>query len=86
MSVIDPNRLGAGRHSYGTFMTANLVAHSDSFRAGIARSWAYKRTLTPFGSARESVEDVLAEMLNWFHRFRKSATPRETNIVKSAKK
>ena len=161
MGVIDPNRVGVGGHSYGAFMTANLLAHSDLFRAGIARSGAYNRTLTPFGfqnerrtlwqapelyvkvspfmfadkiktpillihgeadnnsgtfpmqserlyraikgnggsvryvtlpaeahgdSARESVEDVLAEMLNWFDRFVKSATPRETNIVKSAMK
>lgn len=49
LGVIDPNRVGVGGHSYGAFMTANLLAHSDLFRAGIARSGAYNRTLTPFG-------------------------------------
>jgi dipeptidyl aminopeptidase/acylaminoacyl peptidase len=47
--VADRNRIGVGGHSYGAFMTANLLAHSDLFRAGIARSGAYNRTLTPFG-------------------------------------
>ncbi|HEX6125601.1 MAG TPA: prolyl oligopeptidase family serine peptidase [Pyrinomonadaceae bacterium] len=49
MGVVDPERVGVGGHSYGAFMTANLLAHSDMFRAGIARSGAYNRTLTPFG-------------------------------------
>ncbi len=49
MGVVDRNRVGVGGHSYGAFMTANLLAHSDLFRAGIARSGAYNRTLTPFG-------------------------------------
>jgi dipeptidyl aminopeptidase/acylaminoacyl peptidase len=49
MGVVDPDRVGVGGHSYGAFMTANLLAHSDAFRAGIARSGAYNRTLTPFG-------------------------------------
>jgi dipeptidyl aminopeptidase/acylaminoacyl peptidase len=49
MGVVDPDRVGVGGHSYGAFMTANLLAHSDLFRAGIARSGAYNRTLTPFG-------------------------------------
>lgn len=49
MGVTDPERVGVGGHSYGAFMTANLLAHSDLFRAGIARSGAYNRTLTPFG-------------------------------------
>jgi dipeptidyl aminopeptidase/acylaminoacyl peptidase len=47
--VMDPTRVAVGGHSYGAFMTANLLAHSDLFRAGIARSGAYNRTLTPFG-------------------------------------
>jgi len=47
--VADPERVGVGGHSYGAFMAANLLAHSDIFRAGIARSGAYNRTLTPFG-------------------------------------
>ena len=53
MGVIDPKRVGVGGHSYGAFMTANLLAHSDLFRAGIARSGAYNRTLTPFGFQSE---------------------------------
>lgn len=150
MGVMDPNRVGVGGHSYGAFMTANLLAHSDLFRAGIARSGAYNRTLTPFGfqnerrtlwqapemyikvspfmfadkikapillihgeadnnsgtfpiqsdrmyraikgnggsvryvtlpeeahgyAARESIQDVLREMLTWFDRFVKNAQP-----------
>lgn len=53
MGVVDPERVGVGGHSYGAFMTANLLAHSDIFRAGIARSGAYNRTLTPFGFQSE---------------------------------
>jgi dipeptidyl aminopeptidase/acylaminoacyl peptidase len=53
MGVIDPNRVGVGGHSYGAFMTANLLANSGLFRAGIARSGAYNRTLTPFGFQSE---------------------------------
>ncbi|HKW33076.1 MAG TPA: prolyl oligopeptidase family serine peptidase [Candidatus Acidoferrum sp.] len=161
MGVIDPNRAGVGGHSYGAFMTANLLAHSDLFRAGIARSGAYNRTLTPFGfqserrtlwqapemyikvspfmfadkikapillihgeadnnsgtfpiqsdrmyraikgnggsvryvtlpdeahgySARESIEDVLSEMLNWFDKFVKNAGPRELNAAAGSNK
>ena len=160
MGVIDPSRVGVGGHSYGAFMTANLLAHSDLFRAGIARSGAYNRTLTPFGfqserrtlwqapemylkvspfmfadkikvpillihgeadnnsgtfpiqsdrmyraikgnggsvryvtlpveahgySARESIEDVLSEMLNWFGRFVKNAAPREMKASADSK-
>ena len=51
--VCDPDRVAIGGHSYGAFMTANLLAHSDLFAAGIARSGAYNRTLTPFGFQRE---------------------------------
>jgi dipeptidyl aminopeptidase/acylaminoacyl peptidase len=53
MGVTDRERVGVGGHSYGAFMTANLLAHSDLFRAGIARSGAYNRTLTPFGFQSE---------------------------------
>ncbi len=53
MGVTDPGRVGVGGHSYGAFMTANLLAHSDLFRAGVARSGAYNRTLTPFGFQSE---------------------------------
>ena len=51
--VTDRDRVAIGGHSYGAFMTANLLAHSDLFRAGIARSGAYNRTLTPFGFQAE---------------------------------
>jgi dipeptidyl aminopeptidase/acylaminoacyl peptidase len=51
--VGDRNRMAIGGHSYGAFMTANLLAHSDLFRAGIARSGAYNRTLTPFSFQAE---------------------------------
>jgi dipeptidyl aminopeptidase/acylaminoacyl peptidase len=54
MGVIDPKRVGVGGHSYGAFMTANLLSHCDLFAAGIARSGAYNRTLTPFGFQNES--------------------------------
>lgn len=53
MGVGDRNRMAVGGHSYGAFMTANLLAHSDLFAAGIARSGAYNRTLTPFGFQAE---------------------------------
>jgi dipeptidyl aminopeptidase/acylaminoacyl peptidase len=53
MGVTDRERVGVGGHSYGAFMTANLLAHSDLFRAGVARSGAYNRTLTPFGFQSE---------------------------------
>ncbi|MDQ6785744.1 MAG: prolyl oligopeptidase family serine peptidase [Acidobacteriota bacterium] len=53
LGVTDCDRVGVGGHSYGAFMTANLLAHSDLFRAGIARSGAYNRTLTPFGFQSE---------------------------------
>lgn len=49
MGVADRDRIGVGGHSYGAFMTANLLAHTSLFRAGIARSGAFNRTLTPFG-------------------------------------
>ena len=54
MGVADRDRIVAAGHSYGAFMTANLLAHSDIFRAGIARSGAYNRSLTPFGFQNES--------------------------------
>ncbi len=53
MGVTDRERVGVGGHSYGAFMTANLLSHSNLFRAGIARSGAYNRTLTPFGFQTE---------------------------------
>lgn len=51
--VGDRKRMAVGGHSYGAFMTANLLAHTDLFKAGIARSGAYNRTLTPFGFQNE---------------------------------
>ncbi len=53
MGYIDRNRVAVGGHSYGAFMVANLLSHSDLFAAGIARSGAYNRTLTPFGFQSE---------------------------------
>lgn len=53
LGFIDRDRVAVGGHSYGAFMVANLLAHSDLFAAGIARSGAYNRTLTPFGFQRE---------------------------------
>jgi dipeptidyl aminopeptidase/acylaminoacyl peptidase len=70
--VVDPGRVAIGGHSYGAFMTANLLAHSDLFRAGIARSGAYNRTLTPFGFQREErtyweAPDLYAYMSPFMH-------------------
>jgi len=67
MGVADRDRIGVGGHSYGAFMTANLLAHSRLFRAGIARSGAYNRTLTPFGFHSEErtfweIPEVYAKM------------------------
>ena len=53
IGIADPERIGVGGHSYGAFMVANLLAHTDMFRAGVARSGAYNRTLTPFGFQNE---------------------------------
>ena len=53
LQIIDRNRVGVGGHSYGAFMTANLLAHSSDYAFGIARSGAYNRSLTPFGFQSE---------------------------------
>jgi len=53
LGYIDRDRVGVGGHSYGAFMVANLLSHSNLFAAGIARSGAYNRTLTPFGFQSE---------------------------------
>ncbi|MCU0458346.1 MAG: prolyl oligopeptidase family serine peptidase [Bacteroidales bacterium] len=53
MGVTDPERVAASGHSYGAFMTAHLLSHSRLFAAGIARSGAYNRSLTPFGFQNE---------------------------------
>jgi dipeptidyl aminopeptidase/acylaminoacyl peptidase len=68
----DPTRAAIGGHSYGAFMTANLLAHSDLFRAGIARSGAYNRTLTPFGFQAEErtlwqASDIYFQMSPFMH-------------------
>ncbi|NIO27718.1 MAG: prolyl oligopeptidase family serine peptidase [Candidatus Latescibacteria bacterium] len=70
--VAERNRIAIGGHSYGAFMTANLLAHSDLFSAGIARSGAYNRTLTPFGFQAEErtlweALDVYFEMSPFMH-------------------
>lgn len=75
LGVTDPHRVGVGGHSYGAFMTANLLAHSDLFRAGIARSGAYNRTLTPFGFQGErrtfwEAPDVYARLSPFVHAHR----------------
>jgi dipeptidyl aminopeptidase/acylaminoacyl peptidase len=67
MAVGDRDHIGVGGHSYGAFMTANLLAHSRLFRAGFAESGAYNRTLTPFGFQSErrtfwEVPDLYAKM------------------------
>jgi dipeptidyl aminopeptidase/acylaminoacyl peptidase len=72
MGVIDPARVGVMGHSYGAFMTANLLAHSDLFKAGIARSGAYNRTLTPFGFQNErrtfwEAPEIYGQMSPFFH-------------------
>ncbi|WP_372756807.1 prolyl oligopeptidase family serine peptidase [Mariniflexile sp.] len=53
LGYIDRTKVAVGGHSYGAFMTANLLSHSNLFAAGIARSGAYNRTLTPFGFQSE---------------------------------
>jgi dipeptidyl aminopeptidase/acylaminoacyl peptidase len=53
LGVADPNRIGVTGHSHGALMTANLVTHSDLFRAGVATSGSYNKTLTPFGFQNE---------------------------------
>ncbi|MEY4097268.1 MAG: hypothetical protein RL170_112 [Bacteroidota bacterium] len=67
LGVGDRNKMAVGGHSYGAFMTVNLLAHSDLFKAGIARSGAYNRTLTPFGFQNEErtfwqAKDLYLEM------------------------
>jgi len=67
MGVGDRDRIGVGGHSYGAFMTANLLAHSRLFRAGFSESGAYNRSLTPFGFQSElrtfwEVPDLYAKM------------------------
>ena len=70
--VGDRERMAIGGHSYGAFMAANLLAHSDLFAAGIARSGAYNRSLTPFGFQAEErtvweAPEVYFRMSPFFH-------------------
>ncbi|MEK6337009.1 MAG: prolyl oligopeptidase family serine peptidase [Acidobacteriota bacterium] len=72
MGIGDRERIGVGGHSYGAFMTANLLAHSRLFRAGFAESGAYNRSLTPFGFQSErrtfwEVPDLYARMSPFWH-------------------
>lgn len=72
MGVSDSNRIAVGGHSYGAFMTANLLAHTDFFAAGIARSGACNRTLTPCGFQSEDrslweASDVYFEVSPFMH-------------------
>ncbi|MDP6579238.1 MAG: prolyl oligopeptidase family serine peptidase [Vicinamibacterales bacterium] len=72
MGVTDRDTIGIGGHSYGAFMTANLLAHSDLFQMGIARSGAYNRSLTPFGFQNErrtfwEATNIYAAMSPFFH-------------------
>jgi dipeptidyl aminopeptidase/acylaminoacyl peptidase len=72
LGVADPGRISVGGHSYGGFMTANLLAHTDLFCCGIARSGAYNRTLTPFGFQAEErslwdAPEVYAAMSPFMH-------------------
>ncbi len=72
MGYIDRDKVAVGGHSYGAFMTANLLSHSDLFAAGIARSGAYNRTLTPFGFQSEErsyweAPEIYYEMSPFMH-------------------
>lgn len=72
LGVADAQRVGVGGHSYGAFMTANLLAHCDLFKAGVARSGAYNRTLTPFGFQSErrtlwEAPEAYARVSPFFH-------------------
>jgi dipeptidyl aminopeptidase/acylaminoacyl peptidase len=72
LGVVDRDRVGVFGHSYGAFMTANLLAHTNLFHAGVAESGAYNRTLTPFGFQSErrtfwEAKDVYTKMSPfWF--------------------
>lgn len=70
--IADKNNIAIAGHSYGAFMVANLLAHTDLFKVGIARSGAYNRTLTPFGFQGEErdfwqAQNVYAAMSPFFH-------------------
>jgi dipeptidyl aminopeptidase/acylaminoacyl peptidase len=72
LGVVDRNRIGVTGHSHGALMTANLLAHSDLFRAGIARSGSYNKALTAFGFQNErrtlwEAPEVYTKVSTLFH-------------------
>ncbi|WP_211443058.1 S9 family peptidase [Collimonas humicola] len=72
LGVADPERIGVTGHSHGALMTANLLAHSDMFRAGVATSGSYNKTLTPFGFQNEQrsvweTQDVYLKVSPFFY-------------------
>ena len=72
LGVADPDRIGVTGHSHGALMAANLLAHTDLFRAGVASSGAYNKTLTPFGFQSErrsfwNAPEVYDEVSTFFH-------------------
>lgn len=72
LGVVNRDRIGVTGHSHGALMTANLLAHSDLFRAGIARSGSYNKTLTAFGFQNErrtlwEAPEVYAKVSTLFH-------------------
>jgi len=72
LGVVDPERIGVTGHSHGALMTANLLAHTDLFRAGVASSGGYNKTLTPFGFQNErrsfwAAPKVYGEASSFFH-------------------
>lgn len=72
LGVVDPERIGVTGHSHGALMAANLLAHTDLFRAGVASSGGYNKTLTPFGFQNErrsfwAAPEVYAQASTFFH-------------------
>lgn len=72
LGVVDRQRIGVTGHSHGALMTANLLAHTDLFRAGVATSGSYNKTLTPFGFQNErrsfwAAPEVYAQASAFFH-------------------
>lgn len=72
LGVADPDRIGVTGHSHGALMAANLLAHTDLFRAGVASSGGYNKTLTPFGFQNErrsfwDAPEVYAQASTFFH-------------------
>ncbi|WP_045756711.1 prolyl oligopeptidase family serine peptidase [Xanthomonas albilineans] len=72
LGVVDRDRIGVTGHSHGALMTVNLLAHTDLFRAGVATSGSYNKTLTPFGFQNErrsfwAAPQVYAQASAFFH-------------------